>query len=263
MIQLIKVVNILYELLQKYVKHKISSKMPSSLYQSFREQLVQNLEPAVCQHLFRVYACMTLACAAAAAGSIVHLAGLWSAGLLSWLLQLATCVALFQIPPSGDNRALRLGLLLATGALTGHLLGLTVEYALVVDPGIVVTGLAGTTVSFACLSLSALLARRGSFLLLGAVLSNMMALLLVMVLGNLFLQSWFVHKISLYLAMAAMLGFVLLDTQLIVEDFRQGNEDYVVHSLKLFFCAVDIFRLLVSILMGKRSNSRTRTEHRD
>uniref|UniRef100_A0A1Q3FT62 Putative bax-mediated apoptosis inhibitor tegt/bi-1 n=2 Tax=Culex tarsalis TaxID=7177 RepID=A0A1Q3FT62_CULTA len=237
--------------------------MSSSLYQSFREQLVQNLEPAVCQHLFHVYTCMTLTCAAAASGSIIHLSGVWSAGLLSWLLQLATCVALCLVPPRNGNRALRLGLLLATGALTGHLLGLTVEYALVVDPGIVATGLLGTTVSFACLSLSALLARRGSFLLLGAVLSNMMALLLMTVLANLLLHSWFVYRISLYLAMAAMFGFVLLDTQLIVEDFRQGNDDYVVHSLKLFFCAVDIFRLLVAMLIGKRSHSRSRTEHRD
>lgn len=226
--------------------------------QNFADLLSQNLEPNLRQHLTKVYTCMTLTCAAAAIGSIVHLTNLWNAGLLSVVLNVATLVALFLIPQRSTNLKTRLCLLLASGALTGHVLGLLIEQVMVVNPAFVVTALLGTTVSFGCLSLSAILARRGRHLALGGVLSSVTCALVIVGIGNLFYHSWIVHKMSLYLGLAVICGMVLFDTQVVMEEYRLGNDDYVTHALKLFFNTVDIFRYLMIIFVSKSSNGQRR-----
>lgn len=234
------------------------SSQSSISYQNFRSFLYQNLEPNLRLHLTKVYTCMALTCAAAATGSIVHLTNLWNAGFLSAFLNFAALVALLLIPKRSTNRKTRLFLLLVNGTLTGHVLGLLIEQVMVVNPAFVVTALLGTTISFGWLSLSAILARRGSHLVLGGILSSITCALIMVQVGNLFYQSWIVHKLSLYLALAVMCGLVLFDTQVVMEEFRLGNDDYVTHALKLFFNAVDIFRLLMVNLVSKSDNHQRR-----
>ncbi|XP_058447725.1 bax inhibitor 1-like [Malaya genurostris] len=226
--------------------------------QIFQEKLCQNLDAGVRSHLFKVYTCMALTCAAATAGSIVHLTGFWEAGLLSILLQLIAIVTLALIPNRSSNVHFRFGLLLIVGALSGHLLGLLIEQAMVVNPAFVITALLGTTLSFTWLSIAALSAQRGSHLVLGGILSSAMTGLIIVGLANVFFRSWLIHKWSLYAGLAVMCGFVLFDTQLIVEDIRQGSEDYVTHALKLFFCVVDIFRWLLAIMLSSGNGNRRR-----
>lgn len=48
-----------------------------------------------------------------------------------------------------------------------------------------------------------------------------------------------------------MCGFVLYDTQLIIEKRRMGNQDFVQHALELFIDFIGIFRRLVIILTQK------------
>lgn len=48
-----------------------------------------------------------------------------------------------------------------------------------------------------------------------------------------------------------MCGFVLYDTQLIVEKRRRGDRDFVAHSVDLFIDLVGIFRRIVIILSEK------------
>ena len=48
-------------------------------------------------------------------------------------------------------------------------------------------------------------------------------------------------------------GFVLFDTQLIVERFNLGDSDYIKHSLDLFIDFVDIFRRILIIMSSKVS----------
>ena len=50
-----------------------------------------------------------------------------------------------------------------------------------------------------------------------------------------------------------MCGFVLFDTQAIMEKRRAGSTDYVKHSLDLFFDIAAIFRRLLIILTQKVS----------
>ncbi|EAT47373.1 AAEL001537-PA [Aedes aegypti] len=236
------------------------SAQTSNPYRNFKNILSQNLDPDLRRYLFKVYSCMALTCAAAATGSIVHLTHLWTAGFLSVFLEITSVVTMILIPQRKTNRRFRLALLMLVGALSGHTMGLMIEQVMVVNPAFVITALLGTMISFSWLSLSAILARRGSHLVLGGVLSSITCALITVSIGNLFYQSWIVHKLSLYLALAVMCGFVLFDTQLIIEEYRLGIDDYVIHALRLFFNIIDIFRLLMEIFVTK---SETRNRRRN
>lgn len=48
-----------------------------------------------------------------------------------------------------------------------------------------------------------------------------------------------------------MCGFVLFDTQLIIEKRRMGSKDFVQHALELFIDFIGMFRRLVVILTQK------------
>jgi len=51
-----------------------------------------------------------------------------------------------------------------------------------------------------------------------------------------------------------MSGFVLYDTQLIMEKRRAGDKDFIAHSVDLFVDFIGIFRRLLIILAQKVKN---------
>lgn len=55
----------------------------------------------------------------------------------------------------------------------------------------------------------------------------------------------------LYLGLMLMCGFVLFDTQLIIEKRRMGSKDFVQHALELFIDFIGMFRRLLIILSQK------------
>ena len=58
-------------------------------------------------------------------------------------------------------------------------------------------------------------------------------------------------QVELYGGLLLFCGFILYDTQLIIERRRRGDRDYVWHSLMLFVDFVDVFRHILVILMQK------------
>nr|CAD7416915.1 unnamed protein product [Timema cristinae] len=55
-----------------------------------------------------------------------------------------------------------------------------------------------------------------------------------------------------------MCGFVLYDTQLIIEKRRNGDKDFVTHSVDLFVDLIGIFRRLVIILTQREQRREER-----
>ncbi len=51
--------------------------------------------------------------------------------------------------------------------------------------------------------------------------------MLMMSVVNMFMRSAILYDINLYLGLIIMCGFILYDTQLIVEKRRRGDDDYI------------------------------------
>ena len=75
-----------------------------------------------------------------------------------------------------------------------------------------------------------------------------MSLLFLSSLGNLFFGSICLFQANLYMGLVVMCGFVLFDTQLIIEKAENSDKDYIWHCLDLFLDFVTLFRKLMMIL---------------
>ncbi|XP_044753925.1 bax inhibitor 1 [Coccinella septempunctata] len=225
--------------------------------QSFLNSFNNKLEPPVKQHLKNVYACLAMSTLAAAIGASVHIyTDILQAGFLSAIGGLIFFVLLMTTSDNGGkDMHWRVGYLLGFTSLTGVGMGPLLEHVIVVDPRIIVTALIGTSVVFVSFTICALLAERGKWLYLGGPLMTAMSTLVILSFANLFFGSFMVFQAQLYLGLFAMCGFVLYDTQIIIEKFRLGNRDFVAHSLDLFIDFIGIFRRLLIILTQKEQAS--------
>ncbi|KAF5269680.1 hypothetical protein FQA39_LY08603 [Lamprigera yunnana] len=223
------------------------------LVASFMNSLENKLEPPVRQHLKNVYACLTMSTMAAAVGASVHLfTDMLQAGFLSAIGALIFFVLLMSTPDDdGKKLQLRVGYLLGFSALSGVGLGPLLEHVIIVDPSIIVTAMIGTSLVFISFSLCSMFAERGYWLYLGGSLMTMLSTLMLMSFANIFFGSTLLYQANLYLGLLIMCGFVLYDTQLIIQKRRNGSKDFVTHSLDLFVDLIGIFRRLLIILTQK------------
>jgi FtsH-binding integral membrane protein len=82
---------------------------------------------------------------------------------------------------------------------------------------------------------------------------TLLSTLMLLSLANLLFGSYLIFQAHLYLGLLVMCGFVLYDTQLIIEKRRNGDRDFVTHSLDLFLDFIGIFKRLLIILTEKVS----------
>ncbi|CAB4044228.1 bax inhibitor 1, partial [Paramuricea clavata] len=80
------------------------------------------------------------------------------------------------------------------------------------------------------------------------LLGSGVTILLVSSLVNLFMRSYFLYQVHLYLGLVIFSAFILYDTQLIVEKFRRGDKDYVWQCVDLFIDFIAVFRRIMIIL---------------
>lgn len=153
-------------------------------------------EPHVRHHLVRVYACLTATTLCAAVGAIVHLFGIFEAGLLSAFGSIGLVLYLTFAADDPKTFYTRLGMLLGFGFLTGNSIGPLLDLVISVEPSIIVTALVGTAVVFISLSCSALLAERGSFLFLGGIFMSIFSTMALFGLANIFIQSQMIYQVS-------------------------------------------------------------------
>lgn len=109
----------------------------------------------------------------------------------------------------------------------------------------------GTIVIFVSFSISSLLAERGRWLYLGGTLISLLNIMVLFSFVNLFLRWTIFYQAYLYIGLFLMCGFVIYDTQLIIEKYHMGSKDFILHSLDLFVDFVNIFRHLLIILTQK------------
>merc|ERR1711862_982214 len=115
-----------------------------------------------------------------------------------------------------------------------------------------------TLVPSALMITSALFAPDGKYLYLGGTLMSGLSTLLVLGLANIFFRSQLLFQAHLYIGLAIFCGFIMFDTQVIIRKARNGDKDFIAHSLDLFIDFVQIFRTVLILLMQKdeRDNKR-------
>ncbi|KAK7502506.1 hypothetical protein BaRGS_00006459 [Batillaria attramentaria] len=223
---------------------------PTSLFK------FDNLEPRVQTHLKNVYSTLGVGMLAAAAGGYVHLfTNIMQAGFLTTIAALGLLIWLGTTRHSKENLSTRVAIFTGFTFCSGVSLGPLLDLAIMIEPSIIPTALLGTAVIFICFSLAALLNNQRSFLYMGGFLMSALSWLLILSLGNIFFGSRLLFDINLYVGLFIFCAFVLYDTQLIVEKRRQGDDDYIWHSVDLFLDFINIFRRLLIILSKKLTTS--------
>ena len=228
--------------------------MATTFRNMMQEMQFGHLDKEVKNHLTRVYTCMGLALLACAAGSYLHLAGIFTAGLLTMIGVFAGVIGMGVMTRTPENEATRFGLMMGVGTLCGINQGPLLHLVIEINPSIVMTALLASSLVFICFSLASLLSEDRKWLALGGVLSSALSWLLLFGILNLFVKSTLIFELKLYIGLAVFCGFVLYDTQLIIEKCRDGDNDYIGHCLMLFLDFINIFRHILVLLTDKESS---------
>lgn len=226
-------------------------------FSTFARTLNQKMEPPLQTHLKNVYSCVALSTLAAGVGAFVHLfVGILSGGFLSSLAGLGFMIALMNTPDDGKNTKTRLGYLLSFAFLSGLGLGPLLDVVIAIEPAVIPTAFLATCLIFTCFTLASMFSNQRQYIYLGGTLMSMLSVMMTMSLLNLFMGSYLVFKIQVYIGLAVMCAFILYDTQMIMEKRRNGDKDFIWHSICLFLDLIQVFRYLLIILTDKESNKK-------
>jgi len=222
-----------------------------------------DLDSRVQKHLAKVYATLMAAVMLAAVGiatDVMYSIG----GTLTMCVAFGSLIWLSFTPPTAENQSKRYALLGAFAFAQGTSLGPLVGAVLQLNPALLLTAALSTTAIFACFSLSALFTKRRSCLFLGGYLSSAISAMLMMRLGSwIFGYGRLMFNMELYLGLLVFSGYVLFDTQLVVERASAGDMDNVQHALDLFVDFVAIAVRVLVILMKNQEKKDQRKRRRD
>jgi len=215
----------------------------------------KQLTAPVRSHLSKVYATLGLALFMCSLGAMAHLR-FNLGGVLSTVGAIGLMI-LLTFDRDQQNIPKRLAILSGFGFLQGCSIGPLVGVALDVDPSILITAFLGTTTVFVCFTVSALVAERRQYLFLGGLVSSAFSFTLIISLVNLFLGSRMLNTVNLYLGLFIFCGYVLYDTQVILEKVSAGSTDFVWHAVELFLDFINIFvRIVVLLLESSEKNKK-------
>ncbi|XP_009621251.1 bax inhibitor 1 [Nicotiana tabacum] len=211
----------------------------------------RQISPLVQTHLKQVY--LTLCCALVASAAGVYLHILWNiGGLLTTLACMGSMVWLLLSSPYQEQK--RVALLMAAALFEGASIGPLIKAGIDFDPSIVIGAFVGCAVVFGCFSAAAMVARRREYLYLGGLLSSGVSLLCWLQLASsIFGGSMALFKFELYFGLLVFVGYIVVDTQEIIEKAHLGDLDYVKHALTLFTDFVAVFVRILIIMLKNAS----------
>ncbi|KAK6920393.1 Bax inhibitor 1-related [Dillenia turbinata] len=213
------------------------------------------ISPHVQTHLQQVY--LTLCCALISSAVGVYLHLLWNIGGLLTTLGFITSIFWLLSTPLYEQRK-RVAILMSAALFEGASVGPLIDLAIRVDPSIILSAFVGTAVALGCFSAAAMLSRRREYLYLGGLLSSGLSILLWLhFAASIFGGSTAVFEVELYFGLLLFVGYMVVDTQEIIERAHLGDLDYVTHALTLFtdFAAVFV-RLVIIMLRNAMENDK-------
>nr|CAX72097.1 putative Bax inhibitor-1 [Schistosoma japonicum] len=176
--------------------------------------------------------------------------------ILSFIISLGSSLFIYFTQHSRETLHSRLGAFFLFSFSTGIGFGPLFQVLSIISPDTIPTALLGTALIFVSFTLAALFTRKRYYIYLGAALMSAVSLLTTFSFMNLFIRSPAIYEAELYIGLAIFCAFVVFDTQLIVEKRRNGDTDFVWHTLDLFIDFIEIFRHLLMILNSKRRRDR-------
>ncbi|XP_047983464.1 bax inhibitor 1-like [Salvia hispanica] len=222
----------------------------------------RQISPVVQTHLKQVYLSLCCALLASAVGVYLHI--LWNVGGILTLLGCMGCIFWLLATPFHQEKK-KVSLLMAVALLEGASIGPLVKLAIEFDPSILVSAFVGCSLAFGCFSGAAMVARRREYLYLGGLLSSGLSILLWLhVASSIFGGSMALFKFELYFGLLVFVGYIVVDTQDIIEKAHLGDLDYVNHSLTLFTDFVGVFvRVLIIMLKNASEKEEKKKKRRD
>lgn len=216
--------------------------------------------PRTQQHLRNVYASLTLTSVAASLASYLYIQRLLpDAGWIISLPLFGSVLGITMLPQSMSS--LRHLLLYLFGFANGWGIGPLLRHLLFVDPSVPMLALTGTAVIFLSFTLTALMTERRSQLYLGGFLGSAVSAMLIMGLLNSFIGSDSLFSAEIYLGLLVLSGYVVYDTQVMVELAEQNRFDVPRDSLNLFTNLFGIFVRLL-IILARQNEERDRRRRR-
>ncbi|GAA5803582.1 hypothetical protein HPULCUR_009065 [Helicostylum pulchrum] len=206
------------------------------------------------RHLVNVYLTLAAMCAIAAAGSQVG-EYLGPNGSTLGSLGAIGSVTMFRFTSINSRR--RWALLALYSVFSGIAISAFIAFFLNMDPSgnIIFLALSSSVLIFLGFSLSAVMSERRSMLYVGAFASSALGILLWLSLANaFFIRSSSIFSIELYVGLLAFAGFVMYDTQMIVERASAGVMDIPGHAMELFMDLYSLFVRLAHIFMKKETD---------
>lgn len=222
---------------------------------------MDDMTPSVQKHLTKVYSSLAATLLAASVGAYIHMSVMAIGGMMSSIACMGLMMWLSSESPA--NEAKRVYIMISFGFFKGASIGPLIQHAMHVDPTIILTAFLGATAIFGCFTAAALVAKRRSYLFLGGTLASVMSFMMVTSLLNMFFRSGGMNTLHLYLGLLSFTGYVLFDTQMILEKAHGGDRDYVWHAVELFIDFVQIFYRLVIILMRNNGGQQRRGNGKD
>eukprot|EP00093_Oithona_nana_P012258 12258.XXX_296559_297387_1 [CDS] Oithona nana genome sequencing. len=228
----------------------------SATVDGFFNSFNTKFEAPIRSHLKSVYACLAMTIVSASAGAYTHLFTnlLRGGGLLYGLLGMGLALGLYATPDNGKNRPTRMALLLGFAFFSGLGTGPLLDMALRINPSLIPNAFLLSGAIFACFSGAALFAPDGQYLYLGGTLLSGLSTLFWLGFLNIFFQSQLIFQVYLWGGLLVFCGFIMWDTQMIIEKRRRGDRDFIAHSLDLFIDFMQIFRKIMILLMQKVSS---------
>nr|ADD24411.1 Bax inhibitor 1 [Lepeophtheirus salmonis] len=226
--------------------------MSSSISGMFQNYHLR-LDAPVKKHLKNVYACLGLSVTSFAVGGYVQMYSSFfqHIGFLPNLISTFPALALFFSSDNGKNRLQRLSMLLGFAFLNGVGFGPLMSMAMMKNPAIIPSSFLMAISIFAAFSGMALYAPSRQYLYLGGVLLSALSSLFWLSLISYFAHSYLIFKIQLWAGLAVFCGFVVFDTQNIIQKCEAGDKDFIRHSVDLFIDFVNILKDIMIILMDK------------
>jgi FtsH-binding integral membrane protein len=206
------------------------------------------LSSKVQRHLVDVYRLLFVGMCVAAVGVVSAIYLEINQPFLTMIGAIIAFTCMMSTPRALHQR--RVALYAAFCALKGASIAPLVHVAFHIDPSVLGMAAGITAVIFLSFSVVALTARRREYLYLGGLIGSLSFALFILGLANLFLGSSLIFELQLWGGLAIFVGWVVIDTQVIIEKAtNERNPDALAHAGELFVDLIAIFVRVVIILL--------------